>query len=303
MDEVGVRHVRLVHLHEVDAHEERLAGLGRPVEVLERRLLDVLVEERDADDALRRRVDVLAVDLELLARRLPRVAGQSALGHLREHRAQLRGHVGEPGRVRVRVGVEMIEAGVLHLVVALGVGQRVVGLAQMPLAGEEGLVARRLQDRRQRPLLLRQPAALPLEGHRGHAAAVRDAPGLHRRAAGRAARLGVEREERHPLARQAVEARRGHPAPGAAAVGARVAVAEVVGQDQDDVGLLLRGRRRSGQAYGGEQREKSERDPSQVPHRASPWLVSVSRRGRPGRPRRGVNATFSHDRRRMNYGT
>ena len=35
VDEVGVRHVRLMHLHEIDAHEERLAGLGRLVEVLD----------------------------------------------------------------------------------------------------------------------------------------------------------------------------------------------------------------------------------------------------------------------------
>ena len=35
----------------------------------------------------------------------------------------------------------MIEDDILHLVVALRVGKRVVGLAEMPFAGEEGLVA------------------------------------------------------------------------------------------------------------------------------------------------------------------
>ena len=32
---VRVRHVRLVYLHEVDAHEERLVGFGYLVEVVE----------------------------------------------------------------------------------------------------------------------------------------------------------------------------------------------------------------------------------------------------------------------------
>ena len=86
----------------------------------------------------------------------------------------------------------MIEAGILHLVVALGVGQRVVRLAEVPLAGEEGLVA--ALSSAPRPASTPPPAAaaLALEGHGGHAAAVRDAPGLHRRPAGRAARLGVD---------------------------------------------------------------------------------------------------------------
>src|SRR2546429_4124592 len=65
-------------------------------------------------------------------------------------------------------------------------------------------------------------------------AAVRDAPGLYRRTARGAARLGVAREERHPLVGQAGEARRGH----AAAPGRRRS--RSLGQDQDDIGLTLR---------------------------------------------------------------
>ena len=170
-----------------------LVGLGMRVEIVERGLLDIFVEERNADDALVRRVDVLAVDLEVLLRRLAGIAGQRALGHLAEHRAQLRVHVREPGRIGVGVGVEMIEPAILHLVVALRVRQRVVGLAEMPFAGEERLVAAGLQHRGQRPFRRRQAAALALERHRRHAAAVRDAAGLHRRAAGRAARLARRR--------------------------------------------------------------------------------------------------------------
>ena len=202
MLELRRRQVRLVDLHEVDVDEERLIGVLRRVfQELQARLLDVLVQERNADDALVRRVDVLAVDLPVLLGRLAGVAGQRALGHLVEHLAQLRVHVGEPGRIAVGVGVAVVEEAVLHHVVALGVGQRVVGLAQVPLAGEVGLVAGRLEDRGQRPLRLRQSAALALEGHGGHAAAVGDAAGLHGGAARRATRLGVEREERHAFAR------------------------------------------------------------------------------------------------------
>ena len=241
---VGVRQVRLVHLHEVDAHEERLARAGRPVEIIERRLLDVAIEERDPDHALRGRVDVLTVDLEVLVRRFAGLARQRALGHAREHGAELRVHVGEPGRVGVGVGVEVIEAGILHLVVALRGGQSVVGLAEVPFAGEEGAVAGRLQHRGEGPLRRGQPAALALEGHGRHAAAVRRAAGLHGGSAGRAARLGVEGVELHALGRQAVDVRRRHAAPLPAAIGAEIAVTGIVGHQQDDVGLLLRRRGR-----------------------------------------------------------
>ena len=137
----------------------------------------------------------------------------------------------------------MIEAAIPHLVVAVRVRQRVVGLAEMPFAGEEGLVAGGLEHRRQRPLRRRQPAGLALEGHGGHAAAVRDAPGLHGGAAGRAARLGVEGEERHPFRRQTVDVGGRHAASDAAAVGTEVAVAGVVRDDHDDVGPAGRRRR------------------------------------------------------------
>ena len=137
----------------------------------------------------------------------------------------------------------MIEAAHPHLVVAVRDRQRVVGLAEMPFAGEEGLVAGGLEHRRQRPLRRRQPAGLALEGHGGHAAAVRDASGLHGGAAGRAARLGVEGEERHPFRRQTVDVGGRHAASDAAAVGTEVAVAGVIRDDHDDVGPAGRRRR------------------------------------------------------------
>jgi hypothetical protein len=68
MDVVRVRHVRLMHLHEIDAHEEALRRPRVAIEIVEGRLLDIGVEEGNADHALlaadHGRVDILAVDLE-----------------------------------------------------------------------------------------------------------------------------------------------------------------------------------------------------------------------------------------------
>ena len=258
MDVVGVRHVRLVHLHEVDAHEDRLGRIRIAVEVVDRRLFDITVEERNADHALRGRIDILPVDLEVLASQLPGIARHRALGHPCEHRTQLRRHIREPTFVSISVSVEMIEPAIPHLVIALRIGQRVVGLAEMPLAGEEGLVAAGLEHGGQRPFLLRQAAALALEGHGGHAAAVRDTSGLHCGAAGRAARLRIERKERHSFRRHAVNVGSRHAAADTATVGPEIAIAGVVRHDHDDVGLLLRGRLRLRTGFTG-QRERRER--------------------------------------------
>ena len=202
-----MRHVRLVHLHEVDAHEDRLvwnSHCGR--------------DSRSPPSRHSRRRTEFRPRL-----RLPSITGVSTYCPLilnssragwpalpdsaplvtRWNIARSSGrHVGKPGRIAIGVGVEMIEAAILHLVVALRIRQRVIGLAEMPLAGEEGLVAAGLQHRGQRPFRGRQATAFALEGHGRHAAAVRDAAGLHRGAAGRATRLGVEREERHAFGRE-----------------------------------------------------------------------------------------------------
>src|SRR6516225_7559645 len=56
-----------------------------------------------------------------------------------------------------------------------------------------------------------------------------EAPGrLHRRAVGRAARLGIKREERHGFIRKAIEVGGRHAAAWAAAIGARVPVSEIM---------------------------------------------------------------------------
>src|SRR5262245_16041042 len=169
------------------------------------------------------------------------------------------GHVGEP-RITVGVGVEVVEERVFHFVIALGVRQRVVGFPQVPLAGEEGLVPCRFQYGPQGPLRAWQSATLALEGHRGHAAAVWEPAGLHRRAARRAAWLAIERKECHALIGEPINIRRGHAAPRAAAIDTRISVPEVVRYDQDDVGLLLllRDRLRARRHHGSKQHRQTE---------------------------------------------
>src|SRR5262249_26782770 len=85
VDKIGVRNIRLVNLHEIDAHEEWLRRTGVAIEIVERRSLDVGVQIRNADDALLRRIDVFAVDFEFLTRRLSGVAGKSTFRHLLKH--------------------------------------------------------------------------------------------------------------------------------------------------------------------------------------------------------------------------
>src|SRR5450631_3821758 len=93
-------------------------------------------------------------------------------------------------------------------------------------------------NRGDRPLRRRQAASLALEGHGRHAAAVGDAPCLHRGTAWRATWLPVKRIEGHAFRRHPVEAWSRHAAAFATAIGATVAVTEVIRQDQNDIGLL-----------------------------------------------------------------
>src|SRR5262249_27220697 len=194
---------------------------------------------RNADHALLGRVDVLAVDLEVLLGGLSRVARKRPLGDTLEHGAQLGVHVGEPGRVAVSVRVEMIKAGIFHLVVTMRVGKRIVSLPEVPFASEEGLVTSGLQNRSERPFRRWQAAAFALEGHGGHAAAIGNAASLHGRPTGRAAWLGIEGKEGHAFTREAIEAGRRHAAVFSAAIGTRVSIAEVIRYDEDDVRLLV----------------------------------------------------------------
>ncbi|MNO89175.1 hypothetical protein D3C76_806510 [compost metagenome] len=262
MNELRCRHVGLVHFHEVDVDEERLVRFGCGVEKLQGGFFHVVVKERNADHAgfavYDRGVHVLAVDLEFFDRFFPRLAGQCALGDPLEHLAGLRIHVREPGGVCVGVGVEVVQADVLHHVVTLGIGQRIIGFAQVPLAGEVGVVATGFQHRCQCPLGGWQATALALEGHGGHAATIGNTPGLHGRPTRCAAWLGIKRVKSDAFCRQLIDAGRRHASTDPTAVGAQVAIAGIVGDDKQNVGLFRLGcvgKSGQGQKSGKHQRE------------------------------------------------
>src|SRR5215471_15692130 len=131
----------------------------------------------------------------------------------------------------------MIEEAILHHVETVGVRQRVIRLAQVPFSGEIGFVTALLKHRRERPLRLWQAAALTLESHGGHAAAIRKAPRNHGSAPRGATWLGIEREERQSFVRHAIQVRRRHAATRAATIYAGITVSEVIGDDEDNVGF------------------------------------------------------------------
>src|SRR6516164_9279940 len=103
MNEVRMRQVRLMDFHEVDAHEKWLGRTRVAVEIVQRSLFDIGVQERNADNTLLRCVDVFAVDLELFTRGLSCVARQRSLGYPLEQSTQFIGHVRKP--LRITVGV------------------------------------------------------------------------------------------------------------------------------------------------------------------------------------------------------
>ena len=100
---------------------------------------------------------------------------------------------------------------------------------------------------------------------RGHAGADRQLAGDEVGAACRAARLGVVIGEQHALGGELVEVRRAarHHA---AVVGADVPHADVVAHDDDDVGLLLRGRWQAHRPDGDERSQQSELHVSKYTH-------------------------------------
>ena len=227
-DEVGVGQVRLVQLRRVQVQEERIVAVGVRVEIVGRVLDRLLVDEGDL-----RRVELLG--LVPLLTRLALHGADHVAPHLHDLGVVER-EVGVELRVRVRVGVQVVERRVVHLVEAVRRRHRVVLLAEVPLADLAGVVAGLLEDARDRPLTSRKTAALTGECHRRHPAADRQ-PTSHRCCpTRRAARLAVEREELESLRGQAVEVRSRRPAVLTTAVTAEVTPADVVGHEQDDVG-------------------------------------------------------------------
>jgi len=113
-----------------------------------------------------------------------------------------------------------------------------VGVTEVPLADDRGVVAGRAESLRQQPLAGVEAVGVAGEDDRClQSVAERIAAGHQRGARRRAHRLRVELVHPRATAGQLVDGRRAD----VGAVVAHVLPAEVVGHDVDDVGLLRRG--------------------------------------------------------------
>ena len=143
--------------------------------------------------------------------------------------------------VRIRQAKERIKAVLRRQIIRQ--------VAQVPFADGAGRIAFGLQGPGNRDLVRRQPAGIVRIEHMpartaGHAAANGQPPGQQRRPAGRAERgARIEIGEAQPLGGHPVEVGRANAR---MTVAAQVAIAQVVGHDDDDVGSLSR--RRGGMA-------------------------------------------------------
>jgi len=127
-------------------------------------------------------------------------------------------------------------------------------IAEMPFAHQARAVARLLEQRRQGRMARRQPDTLRRRrvdrlfqaDRQAHLIAPGDQPGARRRAVGG---IGIALREPQPLERQAVDVRRRVVA---LAVAAHVGIAEVVGEDEDDVRLGRLRKAGTGKAHSGQ---------------------------------------------------
>lgn len=143
-----------------------------------------------------------------------------------------------PLRVHVRDVQEAVE-----LVIAER-GRQVLGVVpQVPLADQAGGIALALQERGEGDRLDRDAARIAVHGRIEDPVVDGELAGVDRRPGGRAGGLGVGRGEEQPLVGEAVDVRSRRAHGRAAAVDPEVAPAHVVGQEEEDVGLLAPGLR------------------------------------------------------------
>ena len=136
---------------------------------------------------------------------------------------------------RLFFGVQVVEVAE-PLVEAVHGRQELVAVAQVVLAELRGGVALRLEHFGQRRIVLLDAARRAGNADGRHAGADRQLPHDERRAPGGAARLAVVIGEEHAVLGDAVDVRRA--AHHAVRVGADIPHADVVAEDDDDVGLL-----------------------------------------------------------------
>ena len=151
-----------------------------------------------------------------------------------EFLAELR--IGRPvGVFEVLIGVEVVEIAE-ELVEAVPVRQLLLEIAEMVLAELRGHVTLGLQDFGERDVFLLQARRRSRRSHRRQAGADRQLPCDEGGAAGRAARLGVERGQPQAFLADPVDVGRRH-AHQVAAVGRDVEPADVVAKDDQNVRL------------------------------------------------------------------
>ena len=172
-------------------------------------------------------------------------------------------------RVAVGIDTRVVGRELLHLVEAVIDRVELLHVAEMPLAGEVGLIAVLLEELGDGRRVRVQAVRVAGNDHDRQRRADRDAPGHERGAARRATGLAVPAREHRAFLGQAIDVRRGMPERRAAVVHTVVAPAHVVAHEHDDVGLLLRQRGRRREQRGGECGHYKQ-EPSVQVHAKSP---------------------------------
>ena len=233
-----------VHAGRVEPAEERLARRVLPLHEVDRRGGGLVVDRLHA--LLGERAGVLdGLLADLAEARIDR--GVVAVGRLAlEHAA--RAELGAVGRVlrivrqfRLFLGVEVVEVAE-ELIEPVHGRQRLVAIADMVLAELAGGVAEVLEQAADRGIELAHAHRRAGKADLGEAGADAVLAGEERRAARRARLLAVVVEELDALAADAVDVG-GLVAHQAVGIGADVRNADVVAEDDEDVGLARRRRR------------------------------------------------------------
>ena len=235
--EFGTGQRRIVRLGQRQIEEEGLAGLA---------LATHEVDAAPGQFAIDQRALLQVVDLDRLRRGALLPFHQVFRPGIGMHRLAVDERVVAPvafvGRVRNSV----------PLVKALIGREATFGVAEMPFAvGGSGIAPGR-QGFGDGDFPLRQAVQRRVDRHRAVAGAHRVATRHQRRAARRALRLDIEVGQTHALLRQCIDARRGRATGDAAAVDARLAIAQVVHQHQHDIRWARGSPRRRHRAQQGE---------------------------------------------------
>ena len=224
--ELGRRQRRVVGVREADVEEERLLRLGLALDELHRRLGDVALDLPAILHGVRPHLLQIAVRFGFPDVRLGR--GDGGLGH-----------AGALHAVAIQGAIGGLEDADMVLVEALAGRPALLARAEMPLAGDAGGVALALEQLAQRHFAGLEGIRRAPDDDGAETQPLRIAPGHQRRARRRASRLHQVLRQPQALAGELVDARRRHAADLARAVGADVAVADVVGQHDDDVRFVL----------------------------------------------------------------